>query len=329
MWEGLKAIDWLGTIALIPASVLFLLGLQMGGVDYAWTSPIILSFLLVGILIGVIFVIIEWKVAKYPLMPLRTFTNRTNIAALGVACFHSMTLVGSSFFLPLYFQGVLGASSLLSGVYILPFALSLTVVNCLTGLLVRLTGTYVTTMRISTLLMALGFGLLIDLPPSYNWAKLIVYQLITGTGIGPNFQCPLVALQASTPQADHAAASSTFNFFRNLSASIAVVVSTAIFQNEMQSQHDGLALHLSTDVVDLLTGANAAANIDVIGTLPETARVLVQLAFLKAMLGIWIMFVILAAAAFVCSLFVRSYVLSEVHKMTETGLEVEEAKRVL
>jgi MFS family permease len=214
VWEGLKAVDWLGSIIMITSTVLLLYIVQVGGVEQPWTSAMVLSFMIVGILLGILFVLVEWKVARYPLMPLRIFRHSTVVAAHGVACFHSMTLIGGAYFLPLYFQGVLGASPLQSGIYLIPLTVSLSLVNCGVGFWVSRTGKYILAMRISTLLMALGFGLFISLPDKYEWVKIITYQFIAGAGLGPNFQCPLIAMQAATPQADHAVASSAFNFFR-------------------------------------------------------------------------------------------------------------------
>jgi hypothetical protein len=109
-------------------------------------------------------------------MPLRVLNNCTSISALGVCCFHSMYLVGGAYFLPLYLQGVIGASPLMSGIYLLPLTLSLSITNCITGLVVRRTGKYLVIMRSATCMMVLGFGLFIDLPQDYQWAKIITFR---------------------------------------------------------------------------------------------------------------------------------------------------------
>jgi hypothetical protein len=327
--EGIKRIDWLGSFVMVTGAVLLLLGLQMGGVEHAWSSPIILSFIIAGGSLAIVFILVEWKLAKYPLMPLRVLSNRTSFSALGVCCFHSMCLVGGAYFLPLYLQGVLGATPLMSGIYLLPLTLSLSITNCSSGLIVRRTGKYLVVMRVGACVMVLGFGLFINLPQDYNWAKIITYQIVAGIGIGPNFQCPLLAVQASSSQADHAAAASTFNFFNNLSASITIVVSTAIFQNRMQSQQESLIANLGTTYAELLTGHNAAANVEVIAALPQPQREVAQRAFLEAMWGMWVMYAVLGGFAVLCSLCVKDKVLSKEHKVTETGIEAEETKRVL
>jgi hypothetical protein len=314
---------------MITGAVLLLLGLQMGGVQHSWSSPIILSFLICGVLLVAIFAIVEWKVAKYPLIPLRVLSNRTSISALGVCCFHSMCLVGGAYFLPLYLQGVLGATPLMSGVYLLPLTLSLSISNCTAGLVVRSTGKYLIIMRLGTCIMTLGFGLFINLPKDYQWAKIVIYQIVAGIGIGPNFQCPILAVQASSSQADHAVAASTFNFLNNLSASITIVVSTAIFQNSMQGQQEMLISEVGSSVAELLTGHNAVANVEVIGALPEGVRMIARNSFLKGMLGMWIMYVSLGVLSILCSLYVQDKVLSREHKVTETGIQAEDVKREL
>ncbi|KAL3419175.1 major facilitator superfamily transporter [Phlyctema vagabunda] len=326
-WEGIKRIDWVGSMVMVAGALLLLLGLQMGGVDHSWKSPIILSFIICGGLLASIFILWEWKFAHYPLMPLRVLKSRTSVSALGVCCLHSMCLTGGAYFLPLYLQGVLGATPLMSGVLLLPFTISLSLTNIIAGLVIRRTDKYLLIMRVATCIMALGFGLLISLPQRYQWTKIIIFQIIAGIGIGPNFQCPLLAVQASSQQADHAAAASTFNFLNNLSASCTIVISTAIFQNSMQKQQSVLINELGVDVAELLTGQNAAANLGVIDDLPDIKRVLAHRAFLKAMLGIWIMYAVLAACSILCSLCAKDKVLVKEHKMTETGIESEELKR--
>ncbi|PVH82703.1 hypothetical protein DL98DRAFT_414561 [Cadophora sp. DSE1049] len=325
--EGVKRIDWVGSTLMISGAVLFLLGLQMAGIDHPWSSPIILSFLIIGTLLAALFFLWEWRFAQYPLMPLRVLNNRTSISALGVCCFHSMCLIGGAYFLPLYLQGVLGASPLMSGVYLLPFTLSLSISNICTGLAIRRTGKYLLFMRLGVLVMTLGFGLFITLPQHYHWAKIITFQTVAGMGIGPNFQCPLLAVQASSKQGDHATAASTFNFLNNLSTSVTIVISTAIFQNSMQSQQKPLVEKLGSEMADLLTGQNAAANVEAIELLPEAEREVAQKALLKAMLGMWIMYTCFAGVSILCSFCAKDKVLAKEHTVTETGIEAEELKR--
>ena len=59
IWEGLKAIDWLGSIAVIGGTVMLLLGLEFGGIDYPWASPMVVALILFGLATWILFFLIE------------------------------------------------------------------------------------------------------------------------------------------------------------------------------------------------------------------------------------------------------------------------------
>jgi EmrB/QacA subfamily drug resistance transporter len=192
---GLAAVDWLGVVTIVGGTLMFLLGLELGGVSYPWTSATVICLLVFGVLTSVLFVIIEWKVAKYPIIPMRLFKVRSNVASLAVSACQGFVFISASYYLPLYFQAVLGASALLSGVYVLPFSISLAVVSSATGVYTRKTGKYLPAIIFGMAVMTLGYGLFLDLGPKANWAKIVLYQLVAGIGVGPNFQSPLISLQ--------------------------------------------------------------------------------------------------------------------------------------
>jgi MFS family permease len=132
-------------------------------------------------------------------MPLSVFSKRSNIAALGTCFCHAFVFIPGNYFLPLYFQAVLGATPILSGVYLLPTAIALSIFSILTGIVIRKTGQYLAAIWFGMTLMTIGTGLFIDLGANSSWAKIIIYQAIAGIGVGPNFQAPLIALQSLVP----------------------------------------------------------------------------------------------------------------------------------
>lgn len=195
LWAGLAAVDWLGVITIVGGTLMILLGLEFGGVTFPWDSATVICLLVFGALVVGLFVVVEWKFAKYPIIPLSLFKVRSNIASLGVTCCHGLVFISASYYLPLYFQAVLGATPLLSGAYVLPLTISLAVVSSATGIFIRKTGKYKPCIIFGMATMTLGYGLFLDLGSTANWAKIIVFQLIAGTGVGPNFQSPLISLQ--------------------------------------------------------------------------------------------------------------------------------------
>ncbi|KAI9835686.1 MAG: hypothetical protein M1819_001863 [Sarea resinae] len=324
---GLKAIDWLGSLAIIGGTLMFLLGLEFGGVTFPWSSATVVCLIVFGVVTACLFVVNEKYLASYPVMPLRLFSHRSNIAALLVCLFHGITFISGTYYLPLYFQAVRGATALLSGVYILPFALSLSICSAATGIFIRKTGRYLPPIIFGFLMMTLGVGLFIDFTRNSNWAKLIIFQLIAGVGVGPNFQSPLIALQALVPPKDIATATATFGFVRNLATAISVVIGGVVFQNGMSNHQAQLRSALPASAASQLSGGSAGANVQVVDHLRGHEQEVARTAFTESMRNMWIMYTCFSGAGLVAALFVGQYKLSKVHQETKTGLAAEEEKR--
>ncbi|KEQ76845.1 putative major facilitator superfamily transporter [Aureobasidium namibiae CBS 147.97] len=323
--EGLKAIDWIGALLVIGGVLMFLFGLEYGGVTYPWDSATVLCLIIMGVFTMVLFFINEWKFAKSPVMPLRIFQNRSNIAVLGVCAIHGMVFISASYYLPLYFQAARGATPLLSGVYILPQALSLSFASMATGIYIRKTGQYLPAIWFGMVFLVLGFGLFVDFQANSSWAKLIIFQIIAGIGIGPNFQAPLIALQTNVQPRDIATATATFGFVRQIFTSISVVIGQVVYQNQMNTKTARLVAALGPEVAGKLTGGGAGANTELIDSLPRAQKQIAQNAFAQSLHPMWIMYVCFAALGLIVSLFIKKKELSKKHTETKTGLDVQRA----
>lgn len=181
---GLKAIDWLGAAFVIGGTLMLLFGLEDGGQEYPWNSVTIICLLVFAAVSYVLFGLTEWKIAKYPIIPLRIFKYRSNLAALGVCFFHGFVFIGGSYYLPLYFQTTLNATPILSGVYVLPTSVAMSIGSIGTGIFIRKTGKYLPPIYFGFFMMTLGYGLFINFPAEADWPKLILYQGIAALGIG-------------------------------------------------------------------------------------------------------------------------------------------------
>lgn len=321
MKEGLAAIDWTGSLLIVGGTLMFLMGLEFGGVKFPWDSPTVLCLIIFGFVTIGIFVVYEGKFAKYPLTPLRLFKHRNSVVAYCLAFTHAFTFMGGSYWLPLYFQGVLRASSLMSGVYLLPFVLSLSFISGGVGIVIKKTGNYKIPISSGFLIMVLGFGLFVDLGPRVNWAKLIIFQIIAGIGVGPNFQSPLIALQSNVEPRDIGSATSSFAFLRQMGTSVSVVVGGVIFNNEMGRQQATLQRELGPELADLLTGANAAGNVERIASLTGEDGDIARGAYWRAMRTMYIVYTCFGALGLIISLFVKQVKLSKSHTEHKTGLK--------
>ncbi|KAK6583529.1 hypothetical protein PZA11_004605 [Diplocarpon coronariae] len=327
VWDGLKAVDWAGSLTIVGGTLMLLLGLEFGGVTHPWDSATVLCLIVFGVMVGGLFILNEWKFARYPVMPLRIFKHRSNIASLGVCFCHGFVFIAGTYYAPLYFQAVLGATPLLSGVYLLPFVMSLSVTSGITGVFIKKTGKYLPAIWFGMSFMLLGFGLYIDFPRRPGWAKIILYQIVAGIGVGPNFQSPLLSLQAMIEPKDIATATATFGFTRNLATSISVVIGGVVFQNEMQTRYPALQAALGPETASSLSGGSAGASVGIVSRLPAAQREIARDTFHESLRTMWIVYVAFAALGLLCCAFIGSHVLSKEHQTIKTGLGEEEEHR--
>lgn len=120
-----RGLDGLGFALFAGSVVMLLLALQWGGVDYPWRSPVV-----VGLLVGsgaalALFVPWQMRMQDDALIPPRLFTAHRNVALICAASFFingpfQMVI----YWLPIWFQAVLGASPVSSGTFYLPTVIS-------------------------------------------------------------------------------------------------------------------------------------------------------------------------------------------------------------
>ncbi|SPQ18388.1 a6e3ba98-04c9-4071-a767-faa8f08474f3 [Thermothielavioides terrestris] len=321
MRQGLAAVDWLGSLTVVGATLMVMLGLEFGGVTYPWNSAAVICLIIFGVVTAGLFVLVEWRLAEYPLVPMFLFRKRPSAAALAVGALQGTVFVSGSYFLPLYFQAVLGASPLMSGVYILPWVMSLSLLSAGTGFFIKKTGKYLPCIIFGMTVMTLGFGLFTNLESQANWAKIVLYQIVAGIGVGPNFQAPLIALQATVKPHDMASATATFQFVRQLFTAISIVIGSVVFQNGMQKRYPQLAAQLGPDVASFFSGNNAASSVGHVQELPDGPRQLVQDAYAGSLRTMFIMYVAFAGLGLLVSFLVGSRQLSKDHTEHKTGLQ--------
>jgi MFS family permease len=197
-----------------------------------------------------------------------------------------------------------------------------------TGIFIKKTGLYQPLIWFGMVMMTLGFGLFINFGVNSPWSKIIVFQIIAGLGVGPNFQAPLIALQSLVPKRDIATATATFGFTRNLGSAISVVVGSVIFQNQMKSKQPQLAAVLGPERASAFGGGAAGANVGLIQGLPENQKLVARQAFSSSLSTMWILYVVFAALGLTVSLLITKNKLDKQHEETKTGLEAERLAKI-
>jgi hypothetical protein len=153
--------------------------LESGAGDtHSWNSAFALRLIIFGIVLVGLFLFYEARYAGYPLVPIHIFKNLSNVASLGTGFCHSFVFIAYDYFLPLYFQVVLGFSPILSGLCIFSLVLPLSAVTTGTGFFVARTGNYRYAIWFGLVIMTIGTGLFISFDSRTVWWKIIVFQII-------------------------------------------------------------------------------------------------------------------------------------------------------
>ncbi|KAK5947803.1 hypothetical protein OHC33_011173 [Knufia fluminis] len=323
---GLKAVDWVGSATIVGFAVMLPMGLTYGSEGTEWSSSRVVALIASGMATLVLFLLYEAKLAKHPIMPLRIFATRSNLAALVVCFCHGFTYISAAWFLPLYCQSVELASPLRAGILLLPSALSQAALYLASDVTIWKTGSYLWVIWIGMVFMTLGMGMFIDFGSHFSTAKVITYQLVVGLGIGFVFEAPLVALQAGVSQRDVASATAAFGFLPNLATSVSIVVGGVVFQAAMERQkHELLALLDSVDAARL--SSEAAASVMLLRELQGPALEVVQQAFAQALRETWLLYTVSSTIGLGASIFIDAKELSTVQTEVVVGLQLQHISR--
>lgn len=289
LMAGLKKIDWIGGALIIGSVLMVLLALDLGDVVYPWSSATIICLLVFGVVVLALFLVNEYKFAKEPVIPLHIFSNKSSSAAFGVYSCNFYVFIGLAYYLPLYSQSVLGASPLDSGIYLLPLIVASSLSAAFAGIFIQKTGKYLRIMYAGQVLNLLGMGLFIYLPFEKDLAKLFIFQILVGLGVGMNIEPPLLAVQAVNAERDTAAVVATMSFVRSIANAISIVVGGVIFQNEMTAANPRLVQELGANVAQDFNGDQASAKVDAIWALPKEQQLVVRETFFYSLRDVWIM----------------------------------------
>jgi len=252
-----RSLDYPGMATLILAIVPILLALSWGGVQYEWGSPQTIGFLAFGLAMAAAFVAIESR-SDSPLMPLDVYRNRTMAVSVAVMFLSGLALYSSIMFVPLFFQGVLGASATGSGSFLMPMMLAIVFGAVLSGILLRRTGRYRIQALFSTGLMTTGMFLLsTTMDERSSFAGTVGSIVVMGLGLGGTLPVFTAAAQNSIPFRFRGFATSLLLFYRLMGgmmglAVLGVVLTTRFSQRLEVMLSDTVRAALLPDRLDAI-----------------------------------------------------------------------------
>ncbi|MCJ1246457.1 hypothetical protein MMC30_003664 [Trapelia coarctata] len=288
-FQKIKRIDYIGNAILIASTVAILYALTYGGTKESWSSfrtilPLVLGLLGLG---G--FMLFEMSpLVIEPVVPPRLFTNRTSATVFAVTFLNSALLYWVMFFLPVYFQAVLGSSPARSGVQLLSIIVVAVPAAILAVILLTKFGRY------KPLHL---FGLFTLFDANTSMAAWVIFQIIGGGGSGFVLNTLLPACQAGLLESDQAAATATWSFIRSFGSIWGVAIPAAIFNNRFEK----LSYRISDPGVrDLLAAGHACqyASAGFLNSYPLIVREQVIGVYVDSLRLVWQISVVFSGVAF-------------------------------
>ncbi|KIY68147.1 MFS general substrate transporter [Cylindrobasidium torrendii FP15055 ss-10] len=256
----IRQIDFLGSALSMAGAILLLVPLSGGGTIYAWNSALVISMLAVSIVLIGFFLAVQYGFAKMPILPLRIFRYRTVALVFASALCQGWVHYGQIFYLPMYFQEILGYSTTMSGVLLLPMVVIQPFTSTLCGQITTRTGYVVPQLRAGCSIWLVGVGMMYRLGKESGLGYLIPTLLIAGVGVGMTMQSTLVTAQAGAPASDRAVVTGARNTARSLGGAIGLSVCGNIRNMAVKSYLISIPGITSATASQIVTSGVSAVN---------------------------------------------------------------------
>jgi EmrB/QacA subfamily drug resistance transporter len=222
-----RRFDLSGAVTVTVGLVVLVYGIVQTD-KYGWGSTRTIVTLAIGLALIALFLVIEGRLAKAPLVPLRVFGSR-QLSAANVVMF----LLGASsfamwYFVSLYLQEVRGFSPIGTGLAFLPMALAVALAAQIAGKGAARIGAG-PLLALGMALVAGGMLLLARAPVGGSFGvDVLPAELITAVGVGLAFVPVTIAAMAGSAPQEAGLASGLVNTSRQIGGSLGLAILATI-----------------------------------------------------------------------------------------------------
>ena len=303
-------IDYFGALLMVAAVSSTLLAVSIYGPERGWTNSTTVTYLAIGILLTLIFLIWEGK-AKEPILPLSLFKNHTFSLTSALGFIIGAGMFGAIVMLPLYLQVVKGDTATEAGLKLIPFMLGIVSTSIYSGKAITKHGHYKRFPIIGTVVMTIGLLLMSTLGVTTPFWQLSIFSILVGAGLGLSMQTIVIALQNSVDFKDMGVATSSNTFFRSLGSVFGTAIFGTILTNRLAFYLEDNFKNLAASNPSAVEGFDPAAlegiqsNTAVLQTLPPEIKATALESFVNSFHVVFLVAVPITAAGFLLALFLR------------------------
>ncbi len=219
-------IDYVGITLLTVGLMAVVLAVNQAG-SLGWTSPLIVSHFLLGVVCLGAFAVTE-RIVKHPTIDPSLFRRYTIAAGNITALLAYYTLFSVLFLLPFYFEQVLHYSAVITGLMLTAVPFAMAVVAPLAGRKCDRFGSRKFLVS-GSLMLAAGSLLLVFAPSTPRPTELLVAMFVLGTGLGVFTPANNRATMAATPRDKLGMTGGFLNMMRSLGVILGVDISGMVF----------------------------------------------------------------------------------------------------
>jgi EmrB/QacA subfamily drug resistance transporter len=215
--------DAAGALTVTAGLVVLVYGIVRTDVN-GWGSAKTIVTIAIGLLLLAVFVFIEARVSKRPLVPLRVFGSRTLTGANVVVFLLGCAMFAMWYFVSLYMQQVLGYTPIQAGVAFLPMTGMIILGSAVAGKLVTRVGAG-PLLVLGMGLQAVGMLLFSGVSAHGHYASdILVASILTAAGIGLSFVPVTIAAMSGARHDEAGLASGLVNTSRQVGGSLGLAI---------------------------------------------------------------------------------------------------------
>ncbi|KAJ2389668.1 hypothetical protein GGI05_003434, partial [Coemansia sp. RSA 2603] len=283
-WKvGVRNLDYAGVITIITSISLLIVGLNMGGTIQSWSSPATIGCIISGCVLLGVFVAVELRLPRLPLVPMWIFTVPNLVVSFAVTFLCGMTMFSIIFFMPVYFSAVYGANAMRAGLLVLPFGISLSISSFGSGYFMSKMTMYRLFLRAGPAIMAIGVLLLALLSGKTTQMAQAALLIIPGIGMGNIIVANVIAAQASTAPQLIATITPLCEFFLSIGGVIGVAIFGAVYRNRLAGILTAKSLGASVAAQEIINEARRNVSVVYTANVSDPVRAMVADAYVASM----------------------------------------------
>ncbi|TMQ92344.1 MFS transporter [Actinomadura soli] len=265
----------LGGVVLVSGGALGLVWGLIRADAAGWGAFEVVGALVTGVVLLAAFVAWELHV-RQPMVPMRLLRSRGFSAGNAAGLFMYASLYGSLFFMTQFLQAGLGQGPLATGLHLVPWTATVTVVAPVAGALVNRVGSRVLTSA-GLAMQAAGMGWIgLVADSSMPYSQLVAPMILAGAGVSMAMPAAQTSVINAVAPPEIGKASGVFNTLRQFAAVFGVAILAAVFTAEggygtARAFADGFAPAIAVSGALSLAGALAGLLIPRPDRAPRTA----------------------------------------------------------